>query len=158
MASDSHVINLCREFEYLKRANFFVRIAKYELWSDIEDINETTFNLRPAKCPDEAPEDRRYDNVPLGQGHRTPRGAVIDECGVMVEWWLSGENRRNRRKSCYSATSPTTNLTWRHPGPNPGLCGKKPTSGRLSYCTAYSRYLSANIPTVITSVYTKYTL
>jgi hypothetical protein len=36
--------------------------------------------------------DRGYDNVLLGQGYRTPRGAVIDEYGAMVESWLAGEN------------------------------------------------------------------
>jgi hypothetical protein len=35
--------------------------------------------------------DRGYDNVLLGQGYRTPRGAVIDEYGAVVEWWLAGE-------------------------------------------------------------------
>jgi hypothetical protein len=28
---------------------------------------------------------QQYDNVLLGQGYRTPRGAVIDEYGEMVE-------------------------------------------------------------------------
>jgi hypothetical protein len=31
--------------------------------------------------------------VLLGQGYRTPRGAVIDEYGEMVEWWLAGETK-----------------------------------------------------------------
>jgi hypothetical protein len=35
---------------------------------------------------------RAYDNVLLGQGYHIPHGAVIDEYGVMVEWWLAGEN------------------------------------------------------------------
>jgi hypothetical protein len=30
-------------------------------------------------------EDRGYDNMLLGQGYHTPRGAVIDEYGAMVE-------------------------------------------------------------------------
>jgi hypothetical protein len=30
-------------------------------------------------------EDRGCDSVPLGQSNRTPHGAVIDECGAMVE-------------------------------------------------------------------------
>jgi hypothetical protein len=29
--------------------------------------------------------DRGYDNVLLGQVYRTPRGAVVDEYGAMVE-------------------------------------------------------------------------
>jgi hypothetical protein len=31
--------------------------------------------------------DRGYDNVLLGQGYRTPRGAVIDENGAVEQWW-----------------------------------------------------------------------
>jgi hypothetical protein len=31
--------------------------------------------------------------VLLGQGYRTPHGAVTDEYGAMVEWWLSGETK-----------------------------------------------------------------
>jgi hypothetical protein len=53
---------------------------------------------------------RGYDDVLLGQGYRTPRGAVIDEYGAMVGWWSAGENRRTRRKTCSSATSLTTNV------------------------------------------------
>jgi hypothetical protein len=30
--------------------------------------------------------DRACDNVLPGQGYRTLQGAVIDECGAMVEW------------------------------------------------------------------------
>jgi hypothetical protein len=30
-------------------------------------------------------QDRGYDNVLLGQGYRTPRGAVIDDYGAMKE-------------------------------------------------------------------------
>jgi hypothetical protein len=29
---------------------------------------------------------RGYDNVLLGQGYHTPRGAVIAEYGAVVEW------------------------------------------------------------------------
>jgi hypothetical protein len=65
--------------------------------------------------------DQGYHNVLHGQGYRTPRGAVIDEYGAMVEWWLAGENRRAQRKTCCSATSSTTNLTWSHSGLDPGL-------------------------------------
>jgi hypothetical protein len=37
---------------------------------------------------DEAPISgpRGHNNVVFVQGHRTPRGAVIDGCGAMVEW------------------------------------------------------------------------
>jgi hypothetical protein len=37
------------------------------------------------------------------QGYRTSRGAVIDEYGAMLGWWLAGETRRIRRKSSSSA-------------------------------------------------------
>jgi hypothetical protein len=29
--------------------------------------------------------DRAYDNVPLGEGGRTPRGAVMDGCAAVVD-------------------------------------------------------------------------
>jgi hypothetical protein len=55
---------------------------------------------------------------------------------------LTGENRRTRRKTCPSATSPTTNPTWIDPGANPSLRGKRPATNHLSHDTAYSRYVS----------------
>jgi hypothetical protein len=70
--------------------------------------------------------------VLLGQGYRTLRGAVIDDYGAMVEWWLTGKTRRTRRKTCSSATSSTTNLTWSHPGLNSGLLSEKPASSSLN--------------------------
>jgi hypothetical protein len=30
-----------------------------------------------------------------------------------------------------------TNLTWTDPGANPGLCGERPVTNRLSHATAY---------------------
>jgi hypothetical protein len=36
---------------------------------------------------DEAPKfDQGYYNMVLGQSYRTPHGAMIDECGAVVEW------------------------------------------------------------------------
>jgi hypothetical protein len=46
---------------------------------------------------------------------------------------LTGENRRNGRKTCPSATLSTTNPTWNGPGANPGLRGEGPANNRLSY-------------------------
>jgi hypothetical protein len=41
--------------------------------------------------------DRGYDNVLLGQGYRTPRGAVIDEYGATMGWWLAGEQKNSEK-------------------------------------------------------------
>jgi hypothetical protein len=53
---------------------------------------------------------------------------------------LTGENRRTRRKTCPSATLPTTNPTWIDQGANPGLRGERPATNDLrllmSYCEA----------------------
>jgi hypothetical protein len=49
----------------------------------------------------------QYNNVLLGQGYRTLRGAVIDEFGALK----NDENLRARRKSRSSAISFTTNTT-----------------------------------------------
>jgi hypothetical protein len=76
-------------------------------------------------------EDRRYDNVLLGQSYRTPCGAVIDGYGAVMEWWLAGENRRTWRRACTNATSSMTNATWNHPELNLGLRVEKPASSRL---------------------------
>jgi hypothetical protein len=46
---------------------------------------------------------------------------------------LTGENRRNRRKTCPSATLSTTNLTWTDLGANLGLRGE--ATNRLSPST-----------------------
>jgi hypothetical protein len=47
---------------------------------------------------------------------------------------LTGENRSTRRKTCPSGTLSTTNPTWT----DPGLCGEKRASNRLSHGTAFS--------------------
>jgi hypothetical protein len=49
---------------------------------------------------------------------------------------LTGENRQLGGKTCPSATSSTTNLTWTDPGSNPGLRVERPASYRLSHGTA----------------------
>jgi hypothetical protein len=49
---------------------------------------------------------------------------------------LTGENRRTRRRTCPSATLPTTNPTWIDPGANSGLRGERPATNDLSHGTA----------------------
>jgi hypothetical protein len=49
---------------------------------------------------------------------------------------LTGENRSTRGKTCPSATLSTTTSTWLDPGSNPGLCGERPATNRLSHGTA----------------------
>lgn len=46
--------------------------------------------------------------------------------GTTVEWWSAGENRGNWDRSCYSANTSTTNLTWTHGGLNQRLQNEKP--------------------------------
>jgi hypothetical protein len=58
---------------------------------------------------------------------------VIDEYGAMMEWWLAGETKELLRETCSSVIASTINLTWCHPGLEPGLSGEKPVSGCLSY-------------------------
>jgi hypothetical protein len=41
--------------------------------------------------------DRGSDNALSVQGYRTTQGAMIDEHGSMLEWWLEGENWRNSK-------------------------------------------------------------
>jgi hypothetical protein len=55
-----------------------------------------------------------------------------------VEWHIDGENRRNWRKSCPSATLSTTNATWIDLGANPGLRSERPVTNGLRHGTAYS--------------------
>jgi hypothetical protein len=40
-----------------------------------------------------------YDNVLLGQGYRTPRGAVIDECGATAGMVISWKKPKNSEKN-----------------------------------------------------------
>jgi hypothetical protein len=56
--------------------------------------NKTIFTPSRAKCRVRAvslTEDRSYDDVLPGHGHRTPHGAVVEENAAMVEWRLAGE-------------------------------------------------------------------
>ena len=49
---------------------------------------------------------------------------------------LTREHRRNRGKTCPSATLSATKPTWTDPGSNPGLRGERPATNRLSHGTA----------------------
>jgi hypothetical protein len=79
-----------------------------------------------------------WDNV---SEMRPPKGLLFIS-QVMYEYgearWNNTDrgNRRTRRKTCHSATWSSTNPTWTNPGANPGLCGEKPATNRLSYGTA----------------------
>jgi hypothetical protein len=59
--------------------------------------------------------DRWYENVLLGQGPRTPHGAITDKNWAMGECRLAGEDRSSE-ENCCSAISSTTNPTSSHPG------------------------------------------
>jgi hypothetical protein len=52
-----------------------------------------------------------------------------------VEWELAGKPKYSE-KTCSSATLSTTNPTWPEPGSNPGRCGGKVATNRLSYGAA----------------------
>jgi hypothetical protein len=58
--------------------------------------------------------------VLLGQSDRTPHGAVIDEYGAMVEWYICRGNRSTRRKpgQCHFVHH-KSHMNWpgREPGP-----------------------------------------
>jgi hypothetical protein len=82
-------------------------------------------------------EDREYDNVLLGQGYRTPDGAVVYEYGAMVDWWLAGEI-----KELGGSLAPVTlhppRISQEVTRNEPRSSGEKPASSRLGYDTALS--------------------
>jgi hypothetical protein len=61
---------------------------------------------------------------------------VIDEYGVMVEWWLAGDNQRTLKKFCSNATLSTTKQQ------DLGLCGEKPAPSCLSYDMDISKIIN----------------
>jgi hypothetical protein len=82
----------------------------------IHVANILTFTPGPAKYRVEMKpqaKDRWYDNVLLVRSHRTPRGAVIDGYGAMVEVWIEVESRITRRETCSVDTLSTTNHTFK---------------------------------------------
>jgi hypothetical protein len=54
---------------------------------------------------------------------------------VMEHRWNEIYMRSTRGKTCSSATLSTTKPTWTDPGSNPGLCGERPATNRLSHGT-----------------------
>jgi hypothetical protein len=66
--------------------------------------------------------------------HRSLEGLLCNPVMKMMN--LTGENRSTLRKTCPSATLSTTNPTWTDPGSNPGLCGERSETNRLSHGTA----------------------
>jgi hypothetical protein len=58
------------------------------------------------------------------------------DCGEIGGMKIGRGNQSTRKKTCPSATLPTTNPTWLDPGLNPGCRGGKPATNRLSYGAA----------------------
>jgi hypothetical protein len=65
-----------------------------------------------------------------------PENMSLKSEGGMI---LTGKYRRNRRKTCPSATLSTTNPTWIDPGVNLGPRRERPATNRLSHGTARTR-------------------
>jgi hypothetical protein len=63
---------------------------------------------------------------------------TVEGHGGMI---LAGENRRNRRKICPSASLSTTHPTWTEPGPNLALRGERPVTSRPSHVTAQGDFI-----------------
>jgi hypothetical protein len=54
-----------------------------------------------------------------------------------MEWYIDrGKPKNLEKKTCTSATSSTTNLTWIYPGANQGLRGERPATNDMSHGTA----------------------
>lgn len=53
---------------------------------------------------------------------------------------IGGEDQKNQRKPCFSATLYATNPTWTDPGINSGLCGERLVANRLSRGMAFVMY------------------
>jgi hypothetical protein len=74
--------------------------------------------------------------MPLNCGHKRvdssfPRWCVSIESHGGV---INRENRKTVTETCPSATLSTTySISWTDPGANPGLCGEKPATKRLSH-------------------------
>jgi hypothetical protein len=63
---------------------------------------------------------------------------VCSFCGMIRR----GENRSTRRQTYPNITLSTTNFTWTVLGSNPGLCGERPTTNRLSDGTTFRTKLN----------------
>jgi hypothetical protein len=78
---------------------------------------------------------------PLYCGHFWPIVQAPDNGWgwLWSNWWNEDWQGKPKysEKTCPSATSSTTNPTLPDPGLNPGRCGGKPATNRLSYGAAY---------------------
>jgi hypothetical protein len=97
-----HTTDACVQDIFRYKTTFIPRPAKYRVMDGVR-------NFEPRVCM-----------FLLDQGYFTPHGAVIGENGVMIEWWLTGQNWWTRRRTCSSAISSATNLTWSYPRIEPG--------------------------------------
>jgi hypothetical protein len=70
--------------------------------------------------------------VMLGQGYRTPHGAVVDEYGAMVELSLSIGKPKNYEKNLPSAALFTTSPTRNDLGAKSGLRGERPATTAIT--------------------------
>jgi hypothetical protein len=77
--------------------------------------------------------------VLLGQGYCTPHGAVIDEYGTMVEWWLTNENQRTEENNMYISLSIRYNLYFAH-------ISDEVMSQNLSTCSITTQDVLALLP------------
>jgi hypothetical protein len=90
----------------------------------------------------EGPRSRRYGRTATLRLLVQPlwwRWAVFYQVLQLMEHQWNETDRGKpitRRKTCPSATLSTTNFTWTDPGSNPGLCGERPATNRLSHGTS----------------------
>jgi hypothetical protein len=56
---------------------------------------------------------------------------------TLFEWWLAGEFRSTRSKTCFSATWTTEILSWTGQGLNPVAHGDKPATNRVNRSAAF---------------------
>jgi hypothetical protein len=77
--------------------------------------------------------DRWYDNVLLGQGYRTLRGAVIQWSNS--EMMISRGKPKDSEKNLLQCNFVHHESRLKSPGNEPGLYGEKTVSGHLSYST-----------------------
>jgi hypothetical protein len=61
----------------------------------------------------------------------------------MEHWWneIDRENPLYSERNLPQCHLSTTNPTWTDPGSNPGLCGERPATNRLSHGTAFRHCL-----------------
>jgi hypothetical protein len=57
---------------------------------------------------------RGFNSLLLGHDYGTPREAMADQYGSVMEWWLEGRTEGTRRETCCSVASSVTILIWSH--------------------------------------------